>query len=1107
MNGRGDPGGATVVGDALRVLVAGDSPRIDATADALAAELVPAAVVRARTLEGARERLDREDVHCALCEFPGETGRELLESTADGVPIVAVTDDGAVERALEAGATDVVSPDASAEVLAARVGHIAECRRRAERAADRCHRALVESADAPIWLLEPDGTVTYASTAVEDRFGYAPGELERTPLERLIHPDDRSILRKALERIANGPFGATDRLAVRIGSVDGEWRVATLTLANRLEDPALGGIVATAALPGATAPSDVRDAIDRLEEPLFAVGPDWELRWANAAAGRLFADDPEPGRVVWDVLRGELREEFGRELREAVASASSVRFEATVSDEDGTTTFTVSAAPNREGDAAANGGLTVLAREQHDGGGESNRLAVLESAVDALEDGIAVVDDGTIELANRSLADRYGEADLVGREVARLFDDDLAAAVHERAQSSIVRWMEPVRGELAVDDGVPVDVYVAPLRAPGRERTRALCVVRDRRRSAAGALSAVRRALTAIGRAETAGSVRRTVLETLLERTEADLAVWYRADEDRYSPAAVETAGPSPSLEPPIIDGDRLSDDTAALFEDRPGPAAVDRDELGDFLAAAGIDAERALVVPVGDAGVALATSPEPLAFESLDRDRDREAVEAIADGAAIALAGFARESSLRTCRRDRSRLERELTLEADARDLARSLLEARSREAVERRLCEGLVELGDGSRRETDGAGGTTAVVWVGGVDAGSGTVTPRARAGRDVADLLDGLELPVDREAPDPTGRTAARREATVVDDLEAAPTGTDADAATDPDDSNGERRRAREAGFRSALSVPLSHDRDEFRYGTVTAYAERSGAFGDRLRRIVGFLARVAAYAIGSLERERALLADGVVELEVVFRDDSEPFAAFVRRVGQQVGRRVDVRAVVPRSSGGATVYCAIAPADDAAATGAGNGNENTATENDPLQLAADSVSDLESVELVGGDAGDAGSQLVELEFAGTTVAERIAAHGGVLCSARAVDDRVRLVIELSRSLEVRPFLDALERAYPGTELLARRERDRAARPTRPFEAELRDRLSERQLRTLESAYYGGFFAWPRESTGEEVAESLGVSQPTFSRHLRLAEGKLFELLFDERFSAPE
>jgi predicted DNA binding protein len=92
--------------------------------------------------------------------------------------------------------------------------------------------------------------------------------------------------------------------------------------------------------------------------------------------------------------------------------------------------------------------------------------------------------------------------------------------------------------------------------------------------------------------------------------------------------------------------------------------------------------------------------------------------------------------------------------------------------------------------------------------------------------------------------------------------------------------------------------------------------------------------------------------------------------------------------------------------------------------------------------------------------------------------------------------------LERTYPGTELLARRERDRSDRPVRAFDAELRSRLSERQFRTLETAYYDGFFGWPRESTGVEVADSLGVSQPTFSRHIRLAQQKLFELLFDDR-----
>jgi len=94
----------------------------------------------------------------------------------------------------------------------------------------------------------------------------------------------------------------------------------------------------------------------------------------------------------------------------------------------------------------------------------------------------------------------------------------------------------------------------------------------------------------------------------------------------------------------------------------------------------------------------------------------------------------------------------------------------------------------------------------------------------------------------------------------------------------------------------------------------------------------------------------------------------------------------------------------------------------------------------------------------------------------------------VIELGDPVDVRSFLDHLERAHPGTELVARRKRDRsplAGAPVRRSEpAPLRATATDAQ-----AAYYGGFFEWPREHTGEEVAESIGISQPTFSRHLRL------------------
>jgi hypothetical protein len=47
-------------------------------------------------------------------------------------------------------------------------------------------------------------------------------------------------------------------------------------------------------------------------------------------------------------------------------------------------------------------------------------------------------------------------------------------------------------------------------------------------------------------------------------------------------------------------------------------------------------------------------------------------------------------------------------------------------------------------------------------------------------------------------------------------------------------------------------------------------------------------------------------------------------------------------------------------------------------------------------------------------------------------------------------------------------------------------------------VETAYYAGIFDWPRESTGEQVAETLDVSAPAFQKHQRVAERKLFAAL---------
>jgi predicted DNA binding protein len=56
-------------------------------------------------------------------------------------------------------------------------------------------------------------------------------------------------------------------------------------------------------------------------------------------------------------------------------------------------------------------------------------------------------------------------------------------------------------------------------------------------------------------------------------------------------------------------------------------------------------------------------------------------------------------------------------------------------------------------------------------------------------------------------------------------------------------------------------------------------------------------------------------------------------------------------------------------------------------------------------------------------------------------------------------------------------------------------------------LETAYFSGFFEWPRRNTGEDVAGAIGISSPTFHQHLRIAERKLLDATFDDARAVSE
>jgi predicted DNA binding protein len=101
--------------------------------------------------------------------------------------------------------------------------------------------------------------------------------------------------------------------------------------------------------------------------------------------------------------------------------------------------------------------------------------------------------------------------------------------------------------------------------------------------------------------------------------------------------------------------------------------------------------------------------------------------------------------------------------------------------------------------------------------------------------------------------------------------------------------------------------------------------------------------------------------------------------------------------------------------------------------------------------------------------------VASLGGTVESAVVENGELGLTVHLAPSVDVRKVIDAVEDAYPGAEMLRRRQISRTGDERRLVRRRLAAELTERQRTALEVAYYAGFFDWPRGASGEDLADS--------------------------------
>jgi diguanylate cyclase (GGDEF)-like protein/PAS domain S-box-containing protein len=111
-------------------------------------------------------------------------------------------------------------------------------------ASERRFRAVVQHASDVVTIADPDGTIVYTSPSMERVLGYGPDELVGTQTRDLMHPDDVVRVEAAVtEQFLSG--GPETPIEYRVRHRDGSWRVVEGVIANLLDEPGIGGIVAT----------------------------------------------------------------------------------------------------------------------------------------------------------------------------------------------------------------------------------------------------------------------------------------------------------------------------------------------------------------------------------------------------------------------------------------------------------------------------------------------------------------------------------------------------------------------------------------------------------------------------------------------------------------------------------------------------------------------------------------------------------------------------------------------------------------------------------------------------------------------------------------------
>jgi len=912
-----------------------------------------------------------------------------------------------------------------------------------------------------------EGKIEFCDEAVCDELGY--DSLPSANLfETLVPADRRTDARQMFDQ------RVTDAQRFR------EWETTVRTVENRDRTISwtdiIDGVNQTAVIGHLTEqrPSSgdgffshdidpYQSLVDHFPNGLITLFDD-DLRF-RIVGGSVFDDiDLSPDSVQGERLRDVFPTENADELRPLFRGALSGEVESTtLSLKD--RFFKVQVLPIRNDSGAVVAGMTV----SQDVTAQPSRERELQTARNRYESlienapaPIFVTDEeGTIDELNEKAEALTGRdrGELVGESILALVpngqEDRYTQSLQSHVSAGGTRRYLPDGEQMYLVDAegtqIPVEVSLSVIDEDGEKRVHACFKDISNYVWYETALEELHEGVGELVHSESQAEVAQAIVDTAIDSLELELVSVNLVDTDAgvlspiaYSDDVPDVVGDPPSfpLTESVAGEAFLGDETICISDVRSHEAVYNPDT----------PIRSQLVVSVGEFGVIICGATTVDTFDQ----EDRRLLELLSRNAESVFTRVNREQQLR--RRETEleaqteTLQRVEDLNTRIRKLTQSATESETRAELEQKVCDELCSQGP------------FAFGWVGELSPERDELRPRTWSGRNEG-YLDACSLSLDGGSSEPAVRAAETNESVVVDN-------TAIDIQQEP-----WRREATSRNFSSVISVPIVFQ--GVLYGVLTLYAEQRDGFSHRLQEVLEDWGGFMGYTIKESERTNAILAQQGTALRFSIESEACPLL----RIARDSGCTLIFEGLRGKDGDEATVFVRVLGC-----------STKTFLEKTQQASVISSVTEIRESE------DDA---LFQITISDTFIASTLARYGIRLENIIGDDQSsVRVRVETPPTIPVHRAVEIVSTEYPNATLLGSEEltSDLWSGDQSPERA--LPRLTDRQREAVELAYHGGYFESPKELSGQELAEQMGISSSSFNTHLRTAERKLIGALIRGR-----